>query len=343
MKLSRVGVDLAKNVYQLHGVDRHGKAVWKRRLRRGQWLQALIDKVEPGCEIGMEACTGAHHWARELQSRGYIVKLIAPQFVKPYVKSNKNDANDAEAICEAMSRPHMRFVTVKSIEQQDIQATHRVRSELKAHRNAKANQIRGLVAEYGLVAPQTLLALRRAIPAWLEDAENGLTDYFRSLLHGLWDDLLTLEDRLKELDKEIEKIARSNEVAKRLQQLRGVGPIVATALVATVGDGAQYRKGRQMAAALGLTPRQYSSGDKHRLYGISKRGDAYLRTQMIHGARAVVSQAKHRDDPLSRWVTDIAKRRHPNVAAVALANKTARMVWAMLRNETDYDPTVSTC
>ena len=237
----------------------------------------------------------------------------------------------------------MRFVTVKSVEQQDIQATHRVRSELKAHRNAKANQIRGLVAEYGLVAPKTLLALRCAIPEWLEDAENGLTIYFRSLLHGLWDDLLTLEDRLKELDKEIDKLARSNEVAKRLQQLRGVGPIVATALVATVGDGAQYKKGRQMAAALGLTPRQYSSGDKHRLYGISKRGDAYLRTQMIHGARAVVSQAKHRDDPLSRWLTDIAKRRHPNVAAVALANKTARMAWAMLRNDTDYDPGLGTC
>jgi transposase len=303
----------------------------------------LLDNVEPGCEIGMEACTGAHHWARVLQSRGYVVRLIAPQFVKPYVKSNKNDANDAEAICEAMSRPHMRFVTVKSVEQQDIQATHRVRSELKAHRNAKANQIRGLVAEYGLVAPKTLLALRRAIPEWLEEAQNGLTIYFRSLLHGLWEDLLTLEDRLKELDKEIEKLARSNEVAKRLQQLRGVGPIVATALIATVGDGAQYKKGRQMAAALGLTPRQYSSGDKHRLLGISKRGDVYLRTQMIHGARAVVSQAKHRDDPLSRWVTDIAKRRHPNVAAVALANKTARMAWAMLRNDTDYDPGLGTC
>ncbi|MGB5332376.1 MAG: IS110 family transposase [Woeseiaceae bacterium] len=343
MKLSYVGVDLAKNVYQLHGVDRHGKAVWKRRLRRAQWLQALMEKAEPGCEIGMEACTGAHHWARVLQSRGYEVRLIAPQFVKPYVKSNKNDANDAEAVCEAMSRPHMRFVTVKSIEQQDIQATHRVRTELKDHRNAKANQIRGLVAEYGLVAPQTLLALRRAIPEWLEDAENGLTDYFRSLLHGLWDDLLTLEDRLKELDNEIEQLARSNEVAKRLQQLRGVGPIAATALVATVGDGAQYSKGRQMAAALGLTPRQNSSGDKHRLFGISKRGDVYLRTQMIHGARAVVSQAKHRDDPLSRWVTDIARRRYPNVAAVALANKTARMAWAMLRNNTDYDPGLGAC
>jgi transposase len=219
------------------------------------------------------------------------------------MKSNKNDANDAEAICEAMSRPHMRFVSVKSVEQQDIQATHRIREELKAHRNAKANQIRGLVAEYGLVAPQGLLALRRTIPEWLEDAENGLTDSFRSLLHGVWSDLLALEERLKELDKQIEKLARGNEVAKRLQQLRGVGPLVATALVATVGDGKQYGKGRQMAS---------------------------------------VSQARHRDDPLSRWVTDIAKRRHPNVAAVALAKKTARMAWAMLQNDTDYDPSLAT-
>jgi transposase len=338
MKLSRVGVDLAKNVYQLHGVDRHGKAVWKRRLRRGQWLQALLDKAEPGCVIGMEACTGAHHWARELQSQGYTVRLIAPQFVKPYVKSNKNDANDAEAICEAMSRPNMRFVTVKSVEQQDIQATHRVRTELKEQRTAKANQIRGLVAEYGLVAPPTLLALRRAIPCWLEDADNGLTDYFRSLLHGLWGDLVALDDRMAELDKQIKKLADSSEVAQRLQQLRGVGPLVATALIATVGTGEQYCKGKQMAAALGLTPRQCSSGDKQRLLGISKRGDVYLRTMLIHGARAVVSQAKHRDDRLSRWVTSIAKRSHPNVAAVALANKTARMAWAMLRNDANYDP-----
>jgi transposase len=218
-----------------------------------------MDKVEPGCVIGMDACTGAHHWARELQSRGYTVRLIAPQFVKPYVKSNKNDANDAEAICEAMNRPQMRFVTVKSVEQQDIQATHRVRTELKDQRNAKANQIRGLVAEYGWVAPQTLLALRKAIPCWLEDADNGLTDHFRTLLHGLWSDLVTLDDRMTELNKAIQKIADSNEITQRLQQLRGVGPLVPTALVATVGTGEQFDKGRQMAAAIGLTPRQYSS------------------------------------------------------------------------------------
>ena len=338
MKLSRVGVDLAKNVFQLHGVDLHDKAVWQRRLTRKQWLSALMAQADPDCEIGMEACAGAHHWARVLQSHGYTVRLIPPQFVKPYVKSNKNDANDAEAICEAMSRPNMRFVMVKSVVQQDIQATHRIRAELMGQRKAKANQIRGLVAEYGLVAPLTLRALRSTIPCWLEDVENGLTDYFRSLLNGLWSDLVLLDDRVLEMDREIERLANSNEVTRRLQQLRGVGPMVATALVATVGTAEQYPKGRQMAAALGLTPRQYSSGGKQRLLGISKRGDAYMRTLLIHGARSVVSQAKHREDRLSRWVTGIATRRHPNVAAVALANKTARMAWAMLRHGTDYDP-----
>ena len=338
MKLSRVGIDLAKNVYQLHGVDRHGKTMWKRRLKRNQWLQAVSDIAGPGCVMGMEACAGAHHWARQLQSRGYTVKLIPPQFVKPYVKSNKNDAKDAEAICEAMSRPNMRFVAVKSIEQQDIQATHRIRAELITQRTAKANQIRGLVAEYGLVAPKHLRSLRAAIPCWLEDAENGLTDDFRSLLQGVWEDLRVLDDRVGEMDQVIKRLAAHNEDCVRLQQLRGVGPMISTAMVATVGDARQYHQGRQMAAAIGITPKQHSSGGKDRLLGISKRGDVYLRTLMIHGARAVVTRAKHKDDRLSRWVTSIATRRHPNVAAVALANKTARMAWAMLRNETDYDP-----
>ena len=338
MKLSRVGIDLAKNVYQLHGVDRSGKTIWKRRLKRHQWLKALLDNTESDCVIGMEACASAHHWGRELQCRGYTVKLIPPQFVKPYVKSNKNDARDAEAICEAMSRPNMRFVTVKTVEQQDIQATHRIREELKVRRTAKANQIRGLVAEYGLVAPKHLSSLRAAIPCWLEDAENGLTHYFRSLLQGLWDDLLILDDRMCEMDKTIKQLAKDNEDCVRLEQLRGIGPMTSTAMIATVGDARQYHKSRQMAAGIGITPRQHSSGDKHRLLGISKRGDVYLRTLMIHGARAVVTRAKHKDDPLSRWVTEIAKRRHPNVAAVALANKNARMAWAILRNKTDYDP-----
>jgi len=249
MKLSRVGIDLAKNVYQCHGVDRSGKTVWKRRLKRHQWLKVLLDKIEPGCEIGMEACAGARHWGRQLQSRGYTVRLIPPQFVKPYVKSNKNDARDAEAICEAMSRPNMRFVTVKSVEQQDIQATHRIRAELITQRTAKANQIRGLVAEYGLVAPKHMSSLRAAIPCWLEDAENGLTADFRSLLHDVWNDLLILDDRVGEMDKAIDRLAENHEDCVRLQQLRGVGPMISTAMIATVGDARQYRTSRQMAVA----------------------------------------------------------------------------------------------
>ena len=337
-KLSRVGIDLAKNVFQLHGVDRHGKAVWRRRLTRDKWLKVLLEKVEPGCKIGMEACAGAHHWARQLQAKGFTVKLIAPQFVKPYVKSNKNDANDAEAVCEAMSRPSMRFVAIKTVEQQDIQAAHRIRSELIGQRTAKASQLRGLVAEYGLVAPQQLTRLRAAVPDWLEDAENGLTSRFRGLLNGLWDDLKRLDHRIAELDREITLLAQNDPVAKRLQQLRGVGPMISTALVAAVGDAEQFANGRQMAASLGLTPKQHSSGGKDRLLGISKRGDAYLRSLLIHGARSVIRTAKTKDDRLSQWVTSLAARRHPNVAAAALANKTARIAWAMLKHGTDYQP-----
>jgi transposase len=338
MKLSRVGVDLAKNVFQLHGVDRSEKTIWRRRLSRDRWLKALQEKLEPGCEIGMEACSGAHHWARELQKLGYSVKLIPPQFVKPYVKSNKNDANDAEAICEAMSRPGMRFVAVKTLEQQDIQAVHRVRSGLILQRTAKANQIRGLVAEYGLVAPRELGHLRRAVPLWLERTENGLSARFRWLLAGLWEDLQALDARVAELDREIGAIARSDPAAQRLQQLRGVGPIVASALVAAVGDARQFANGRQMAASFGLTPKQHSSGSKERLLGISKRGDSYLRSVLIHGARSAIRTAKGKTDRLSLWINALVARRHPNIAAVALANKTARIAWAMLRNGTDYQP-----
>jgi transposase len=342
MKIIRVGVDLAKNVFQVHGVDQDEKPVWRRKLNRLEWLKALQRIAPGGCEVGMEACGGSHHWARELQKLGYVVKLIAPQFVKPYVKSNKNDANDAEAICEAMSRPGMRFVTVKTVEQQDVQAVHRVRSGLMAQRMAKVNQMRGLVSEYGLVAPKEVFHLRQAVPLWLEDAENGLSPRFRRLLAGLWDDLCALHVRLSELDAEIAAIATADPVAKRLQHLRGVGPITATALVATIGDAAQFSNGRQMAAALGLTPKQSSSGGKERLFGISKRGDAYLRYLLVHGARAMLQMARKRDDPLSLWVTRLAARRHPNIAAVALANKTARMAWAMIRRGTDYQPQLAT-
>lgn len=342
MKITRVGVDLAKNVFQVHGVDEREKPVWKRRLKRATWLRVFTETVEVGCEVGMEACAGAHHWARELQRRGYRVKLIAPQFVKPYVKSQKDDAKDAAAICEAMSREEMRFVAVKTIEQQDIQAVHRVRSRVMSERNAKANQIRGLVAEYGLVAPAQLGPLRAAIPCWLEDAENGLTDRFRALLHPLWQELLRLDGRVKELDREIKVLSDTHPEAKRLKQLRGIGPLTATALVARIGDGRAFSRGRQAAACVGLTPRHHGTGGRNRLYGITKQGDRYLRSILIHGARAVVCHAKRRDDPLSVWVTELKARSHPNVAAVALANKNVRIAWAMLRNGADYDPKLAT-
>lgn len=338
MKIIRVGVDLAKNVFQAHGVDRDEKPVWQRKLKRAEWIKILLEKIEPGCVIGMEACGGAHHWARLLQAQGYTVKLMAPQFVKPYVKSNKNDARDAEAICEAMSRPNMRFVSVKTVQQQDVQAIHRVRAGLMEQRIAKANQIRGLVSEYGLVAPIQVSHLRAAIPEWLEDAENGLTSRFRRLLNGLWSDLQTLDQRVKELDREIAEIAVADPVAQRLQQLRGVGPMIATALLATVGDASQFKNGRQMAVSLGLTPKQNSSGGKETLLGISKRGDPYVRSLLVHGARAMVNASKGKDDRLSLWVTRISTTRHPNIAAVAMANKTARIAWAIIRKGCDYQP-----
>lgn len=338
MEIIRVGVDLAKNVFQVHGVDRGEKPVWRRKLTRGQWLGLLCQKLEPGGEVGMEACAGAHHWARELQARGYRVKLIAPQFVKPYVKSNKSDRNDAEAICEAMSRPTMRFVPVKSVEQQDIQAMHRIREELVSARTAKANQIRGLVAEYGLVAPQRLSHLRRALPIWLEDADNGLSMAFRQLLDGVRGDLVELDRRVNELDAHNDAVAKAHPVAKRLQTLRGVGPLSATALIANVGSGEQFSKGRDFSVSLGLTPRQHSTGGKERLLGISKRGDPYLRKLLVHGGRAALYAARNKDDSLSVWAKGVAARSHPNVAAVAWANKTARIAWAMIRHGGDYDP-----
>ena len=257
--------------------------------------------------------------------------------MKPYVKRQKNDARDAAAICEAMSHPDMHFVPIKTVEQQDIQSVHRVRSGYIGQRTAKANQLRGLVAEYGLVAPKQLASLRRAIPEWLEDGENGLTDRFRRLLQGLWEELLRLDDEIEALDREIEVMAR-NPVAKRLMTLRGVGPLNATALMARFGDGRQFKRGRQAAASIGITPRHHGTGGKNRILGITRQGDSYLRSILIHGARAVVSHAHGKDDPLSVWVTELKERSHPNVAAVALANKTVRIAWSMLRYGTDYDP-----
>lgn len=337
MKIIRVGVDLAKNVFQLHGVDSQEHVVWQKRLRRNTWLSELQQHVPEGAEIGMEACAGAHHWGRELVRRGYSVKLMAPQFVKPYVKSNKSDRNDAAAICEAMSRPSMRFVALKNTDQQDIQAVHRVRSELIKQRTAKANQIRGLVGEYGLMAPIGIHALRKAIPCWLEEADNGLSSRFRRLLVGLGEDLRYLDRRIKEHDEELAIMVKEIPAAQRLTTLSGVGPVVATALVAALGSGEGFTRGRDFAVTLGLTPKHTGTGGKDRILGISKRGDSYLRTVLIHGARAAVYKAKGKTDPLSRWINALLERRHPNVVIVALANKTARMAWALLRHDREYD------
>lgn len=336
MKISRIGMDIAKSVFQIHAVDSHGKVLLKKKLKRGE-VHGFF-RVTPACEIGLEACGGAHQWARSLSALGHTVKLIAPQFVKPYVKSNKNDAADAEAICEAMSRPNMRFVAVKTVAQQDMQAIHRIRSELIKERTMKGNQIRGLLAEYGVVADQSLERLRGALPTILEDGDNGLTMLMRELMAGLRQDLVVLDDRIGQMDQQIKLSARSSEAAHRLQQIPGIGPISATALVAAVGDGKSFKRGREMAAWLGLVPAQHSSGGKERLLGISKRGDGYVRSLLIHGARAVQRVSAKKDDPRSRWLNALGQRRHKNVAAVALANKNARIAWAILSRGEDYRP-----
>jgi transposase len=281
MNIKRVGIDLAKSVFQLHGVDGQEKVILRKQLRRTQLLDFF--KKLPPCLMGMEACSSAHYWGRELQKPGHTVKLMAPQFGKPYVKSNKNDADDAEAICEAVARPTMRFVAIKTIAQQDIQAIHRIRSERVQQRTAKVNQIRGLLAEHGIVVGRRVEVLGKALPLLLEDAENGLSADFRRLLDGLRQDFATLNGRIDEMDKTIKALADSNADTKRLQQIPGIGPITATALVCAIGDGKQFKRGRDLAAWLGLTPRQHSSGGKDCLLGISKRGDAYLRTLLIHG------------------------------------------------------------
>lgn len=341
MKITRIGVDIAKSVFHVHAVDRHDQVLWEAKLKREQWIVAICERAEPGVEIGMEACASSHHWARELQKHGYRARLIAAQFVKPYVKGNKNDRVDAEAICEAMNRPSMRFVTIKSIAQQDVQAMHRIRSELVSQRTSKANHIRGLVGEYGIVAPRGIEQLRQALPCWMEAEENGLSDVFREQLHELWSDLLQLDNRVDALSKRLAIVVKEDPVAQRLSTLRGVGPLGASALAVALGDGSAYRSGRDFAASLGLVPAQHGTGGKTKLLGISKRGDSYLRTLLVHGARAVIWHCKNRDDELSRWVNALVARKHVNVAAVALANKTARIAWAITTKNVEYDPALS--
>lgn len=289
----------------------------------------------PACLIGMEACGSAHYWARKLQTLGHTVNLMAPQFVKPYVKTNKHDAADAEAICEAVSWPNMRFVPLKHVDQQAVLAQHRVRQGFVKARTAQANQIRGLLGECGLIVPQGIVRLFELVPALLEQEKDQLRGTFRELIHRLLDHLKELDRQVGELEVQIQAWHRANALSRKLERIPGIGPITASALVASIGDAKNFTNGRQLAAWLGLVPKQHSSGGKTNLQDISKRGDTYLRTLLIHGARAVIRHAEHKLQA-HQWLHKLIARRNKNVAVVALANKNARIVWALLAHDSEF-------
>jgi len=324
MQVVRIGLDLAKYVFEVHGVDSHGKVVVRKMLRRDAVARFFANL--PRCLVGMEASNGAHYWARVLSDLSHEVRLISPQFVTPYVKSNKNDRNDAEAICEAVGRPSMRFVPPKSTDQLAIQAVHRIRRRLVADRVRLVNQIRGLLSEHGIVIARDISQLRRGLAVIVGNNDDGLSDMVRSLMRELRAEMAELDNRIATYDRRIREIFRSSEQCQRLGKIEAIGPVTATALIAAVGDRTCFKNGRQFAAWLGLVPKQRSSGGRARLFGISKRGDRYLRTLMIHGARAALGKAAGKQDPRSLWLGKLRQRRHPNVAAVALANKNARIV-----------------
>ena len=333
-KITTIGLDLAKNIFHAVCCNQYGKIIRKKMLKRSQVLAYFANL--PQCLVGMEACASAHYWARELQLMGHEVKLIPPQYVKPFVRGNKNDYNDALAIAEAVTRPEMRFVSVKTTQQQDVQALHRLRERRIQDRTALSNQLRGLLAEYGLILPVGVNVLRRRLPELLEDAENNLSDFFRRLLAQSYQQLQQLDEHIESYTQEIKRYNRQNEACQRLQTIPGYGDIVASVFLSVVGNGEAYQRGRDVSASLGLVPRQHSSGGKDQLLGISKRGDRYLRGLLVHGARAVASRAAGKDDRLSLWVTKLIAERGFNKAVVALANKLARIGWAVLAKNTVY-------
>ena len=313
MQVVRIGLDLAKYVFAVHGVDERGKIALRKTLRRDSVVRFFANL--PPCMVGMEASNGAHYWARVLTDLGHQVRLISPHFVTPYVKSNKNDRNDAEAICEAISRPSMRFVPPKSTEQLAVQAIHRIRRRLVSDRVKLVNQVRGLLAEHGIVIPRDITQLRRGLAELIARCDDDLSELVRSLMTELREELAELDRRITSYDRRIREIFRNSEPCQRLGKIEGIGPITATALIAAVGDRTCFKNGRQFAAWLGLVPKQRSSGGRARLVGISKRGDRYLRTLMIHGARAALARAGGKQDPRSLWLGKLRNRRHPNVAA----------------------------
>jgi transposase len=334
-KISVLGVDLAKRIFQLHGNDHTGKTVFTQKVTRVKLLKTIgeIDK----CVIAMEACGGANYWAKEFSKFGHEVKLISPQFVKPFVKANKTDAADAEAIAEAAARPNMRFVPIKQAWQQDIQSIHRVRERLVKNKTALCNEMRGLLAEYGIVLPLGVHKLSKEIMLVLADANNNLSDLIRGVIQNLYSELIALESKVSEYNAKLENISANNDVCARIEKIPGIGKTTSTALLAIIGtDVRSFKNGRQFAAYLGLVPKQSSSGGKVKILGISKRGDSYIRTLLVHGARAAIRYAHLKDDKVSKWSTRKEKELGYNKAVIALANKNARIIWALIANETEY-------
>jgi transposase len=335
MKIMTIGIDLAKSLFQVHGVDERGKAVLRKQLKRKDVL-SFFANLEP-CLIGMEACGSAHFWARKLTALGHTVRLMAPQFVKPYVKTNKSDRNDAEAICEAVGRENMRFVPVKTAEQQAVLALHRARQGFVKARTAQANQIRGLLAEFGIVIAKGIGHITKRLPEILEDGENGLPGMMRELIERLGENLKQMDKQVGDLELQIKLWHRQNEQSRKLEAIAGIGPITASALVATVGDAKSFRNARQVPAWLGMVPRHEGTGGKVALGRISKRGDVYLRTMLIHGARSVIAQIGRKPEQADGWLKKLLARRNKNIAAVALAAKNARIAWALLAHERNYE------
>ena len=334
MQVSTIGLDIAKHVFQVHGIDRRGKAVLRKRLARAKVLGLFANL--PPCLIGMEACAGAHYWARELRALGHQVRLMPPQYVKAYVKTNKHDAADAEACCEAVQRPGMRFVPIKSEEQQALLMLHRVRDQLIGQRTATINALRGHLAELGVVAAQRQAGLR-ALLAVLGDLEDDrIPPLAREVLQTLAAQLRDLGDRIAELDSRLVALTRDDPICRALAEVPGVGPVIATAFAATLPDATSFRSGRHVAAWLGLVPRQHATGGKPRQLGLSKRGDGYLRRQLIHGARALVKVSPGHSGRLWSWINGLRQRRPVNVVVAAVANKLARILWAMLSRGAPY-------
>lgn len=334
MQTTMIGLDLAKNVFQVHGVNAAGEIVLRRRLKR-QNVERFFSELEP-CRIGMEACGGAHHWARRLTAMGHDVRIVPPQYVRPYVKTNKNDAADAGAICEAMQRPDMRFVPMKGVEQQALLTMHRVRELLIAERVGVINAIRAHAAEFGLVVATG----PRHVPVLLEliatADDSAVPAVVKRMLATLAEHVRDLEARITAIDAELLAAHRASEASQRLATIPGVGPITASALVASIGDASQFKSARHLAAWLGLVPRQNSTGGRTKLGPISKRGDPYLRKLLIHGARTVLRWRRAGVNGVSGWLAEFIKCKPPNVAATALANKNARIVWALLTRNQVY-------